>query len=55
MNDNEDNKKNKEYFEEKFPNKKIYVKQNDDLFQKEDKNSVRSKYKNRINKMSENL
>ena len=55
LNDNEDNKKNKEYFEEKFPNKKIYVKQNDDLFQKEDKNSVRSKYKNRINKMSENL
>ena len=40
----EDDKKNKEYYVE---NKKIYVKQSGDLLPKGEKNSIRSKYKNK--------
>ena len=54
LNDKENDKKAKEYLDEKFQNKKIYVKQNGDLLAKGDKNSIRSKYKNKKNKNNDN-
>ena len=55
QNNNENNNKNNELLiDEKYQNKKIYVRQNDDLIQKGDKNSIRSKYKNKKSKNSDN-
>ena len=51
-NNNENNNKNIEFFDEKYQDKKIYVKQNEELIG--DKNSIRSKYKNKKTKNSDN-
>ena len=46
-NNNEDTKKNKDKLNEEFEERKIFVKQNEELTQKGDKNSIRSRYKNK--------